>query len=128
MGFHPMGYMALLALQPANISFPTPGLDYKWVEEVRSGHAQLTELPPASERSCQAAQPQQPKPSAPACSGYENLPGTSERRIGDAMTTATTDINQSDPRARNTQFQRWMFRWPMLGITMPGQVFGVTHH
>lgn len=53
--------------------------------------------------------------------------------MGDAMTTATTDINQSEPRARNTQFQRWMFRWPMLGITMlditmPGQVFGVTHH
>jgi hypothetical protein len=44
------------------------------------------------------------------------------------MTTATTDPNQSEPRARNTQFQRWMFRWAIMGITKPGQVFGVTHH
>ncbi|MEY4408163.1 MAG: MFS transporter [Proteobacteria bacterium] len=42
------------------------------------------------------------------------------------MTTATTDITQSEPQARTSQFQRWMFGGAMMGITMPGQVFGVS--
>ncbi len=40
--------------------------------------------------------------------------------------TATADVDLDEPPARTSQVQRWLFGLAMTGVTMPGQVFGVS--
>lgn len=42
------------------------------------------------------------------------------------MTAASADLIVVEPQARTTQAQRWLYGLAMTGITMPGQVFGVS--